>query len=193
MTGRMDYRPNHEGAVWFAREVFPRIAEMLPQARVHFVGGGPPAALKAVAGPRISVTGQVADVRPYLQHAQAVIAPLHIARGVQNKVLEAMAMAKPLVATHDATRSLGVQAGVHLWVENGAEEFAHAVVEALTGPRRDEIARNARKYVEDHHSWPVLLTQVDRHLEALNPAHQLGAPLRAAGGQRLELSARFKS
>ena len=102
-------------------------------------------------------------------------------------------MAKPLVATHDATRSLGVEAGVHLWVENRPEKFAHAVVEALMGPRRDQIAENARKYVESHHSWPALLTQVDHHLEALNPAHQTGAPLRAAGGQRLELSARCKS
>ena len=149
--------------------------------------------LKAVAGPKISVTGQVADVRPYLQFAHAVIAPLHIARGVQNKVLEAMAMAKPLVATHDATRSLGVEAGVHLWVENQPDKFAHAVVEALMGPKREQIAQNARKYVENHHSWPQLLSQVDRHLEVLNPAHQTGTTLRAAAGQRLELSARCKS
>jgi hypothetical protein len=80
-----------------------------------------------------------------------------------------------------------------LWVEKGPEKFALAVVEALMGPRREQIAANARKYVEGHHSWPVLLTQIDRHLEALNPAHQPGAPLRAAGGQRLELSARYKS
>jgi len=193
MTGRMDYRPNYEGALWFAREVFPRVLEMVPQARVHFVGGGPPPALMAVAGPKISVTGQVADVRPYLQFARAVVAPLHIARGVQNKMLEAMAMAKPLVATHDATRSLGVEAGVHLWVENQPEKFAAAVVEALTGPKREQIAANARKYVETHHSWPDLLSLVDRHLEALNPAHQSGTPLRAAGSQRLELSARYKS
>jgi sugar transferase (PEP-CTERM/EpsH1 system associated) len=192
MTGRMDYRPNHEGAVWFAREVFPRIAQMVPQARVHFVGAGPPPALKAVANQRISVTGQVADVRPYLQFARAVIAPLHIARGVQNKVLEAMAMTKPVVATHDATRSLGVEAGTHLWIENAPENFARAVVEALQGQGREQIARNGRKYVEDHHSWPELLKQVDRHLEALNPVHQGGAPLRAAAGQRLELSARYK-
>ena len=193
MTGRMDYRPNHEGALWFAREVFPRVSEMVPQARVHFVGGGPPPALKAIAGPRIFVTGQVPDVRPYLQFAHAVIAPLHIARGVQNKVLEAMAMTKPVVATHDATRSLGVEPGTHLWVENAPENFARAVVEALQGPRREQIARNGRKYVEDHHSWPELLKQVDRHLEALNPVHQGGAPLRAAAGQRFELSARYKS
>ena len=195
MTGRMDYRPNHEGAVWFAREVFPRIAEMVPEARVHFVGGGPPPALKALAGPGISVTGQVTDVRPYLQFARAVIAPLHIARGVQNKVLEAMAMAKPLVATPDATRSLGVEAGKHLWVANEPEMFAQAVVEALKGPRREEIARNARNYVEDHHSWPDLLKQVDRYLEALNPAGAVSVPpvLRSAAGERLELSARVKS
>jgi len=193
MTGRMDYRPNHEGAVWFAREVFPRVAQMVPQARVHFVGGGPPPSLKAVAGPKIAVTGQVPDVRPYLQFARAVIAPLHIARGVQNKVLEAMAMVKPLVATHDATRSLAVEAGTHLWVANQPEQFAQAVVEALTGPRREEIAGNGRSYVESHHSWPDLLQQVDRHLEALNPAHQTGTVPRAAGGQRLELSARYKS
>ena len=189
MTGRMDYRPNHEGALWFAKEVFPRIARMVPQASVYFVGGGPPSALKALAGPRISVTGQVADVRPYLQFAQAVIAPLHIARGIQNKVLEAMAMAKPLVATRDATRSLGVEAGTHLWIENEPEKFARAVVEALHGPQRDTVARNARKYVEDHHNWPRLLEDIDRHLEALNPAQPVPglAPLRS--GQRFELSA----
>src|SRR6185295_18844853 len=117
MTGRMDYRPNYEGALWFAREVFPQVLKFIPNARVHFVGSGPPAELRQAAGSGIVVTGAVPDVRPYIQFAQAIIAPLHIARGVQNKVLEAMAMAKPVVATHDATRSLGVKAGYHLWVE----------------------------------------------------------------------------
>jgi glycosyltransferase involved in cell wall biosynthesis len=139
------------------------------------------------------VTGQVADVRPYLQFAQAVIAPLHIARGVQNKVLEAMAMTKPLVATHDATRSLGVEAGTHLWVENQPEEFAQAVVEALQGPDRDRIARNGRKYVEDHHAWPSLLEQIDRHLDTLDPQYPVSGPVPLRGGQRLELSAQCKS
>jgi len=139
------------------------------------------------------VAGDVPDVRPYLARAAAVAAPLRVARGIQNKVLEAMAMVKPLVATHDATRSLAVEAGTHLWVANQPEQFAQAVVEALTGPRREEIAGNGRSYVESHHSWPDLLQQVDRHLEALNPAHQTGTVPRAAGGQRLELSARYKS
>ncbi len=196
MTGRMDYRPNYEGALWFARDVFPQIAKSLPNARVHFVGSGPPAALRDIAGPGIAVTGTVADVRPYLQFAGAVIAPLHIARGIQNKVLEAMAMAKPVVATHDATRSLGVRAGTHLWIENEPQRFAAAVIAALQGPERETIARNARQYVERNHDWSGVLKQFDRHLEVLQapPAALSGIPatLRPAGGRHLELSAPCK-
>jgi sugar transferase (PEP-CTERM/EpsH1 system associated) len=185
MTGRMDYRPNYQGALWFSREVFPHIVKSLPGARVHFVGSGPPAALREIAGANIVVTGTVADVRPYLQFAQAVIAPLHIARGIQNKVLEAMAMAKPVVATREATRSLGIQSGHHIWVENEPLRFAQAVVEALQGPRRETVARNGRQYVEGSHNWPSLLTAIDRHLDALgktgctlpdNPAAMHAAP-----------------
>ena len=193
MTGRMDYRPNHEGAAWFVKEVFPRIAQMAPSARVYFVGGGPPAALRALAGPRVTVTGQVADIRPYLQFAQAVIAPLQIARGVQNKVLEAMAMAKPLVATSEAARALGVKAGTHLWVENDPDKFARAVLEALQGPDRDRIARNARQYVQEHHGWPGLLLDIDRYLEALDPEQPASGAVSLRSGGRLELSASCNS
>jgi len=196
MTGRMDYRPNYEGALWFAAEVFPEILKSVPKARVHFVGSGPPPALRAIAGHRIAVTGTVSDVRPYLQFASAVIAPLQIARGVQNKVLEAMAMAKPVVATREATRSLGVKPGHHLWVENEPRRFAHAVIEALQGPSAEPVARNSRRYVEDHHDWPAVLKEVDRYLEALQPAHSPStdgpAPSRAADPS-LQLAARWKS
>jgi sugar transferase (PEP-CTERM/EpsH1 system associated) len=195
MTGRMDYRPNYQGALWFAKEVFPQIAQSLPGARVHFVGSGPPPALREIAGPKIAVTGTVADVRPYLQFAHAVIAPLHIARGVQNKVLEAMAMTKPVVATREATRALGIQAGYHLWVENEPAGFARAVVEALQGPTREAIARNARKYVEDSHDWPSLLTGIDRHLEALGqtPSSPSDGSVALRPSPQLELSARYRS
>jgi len=196
MTGRMDYRPNYEGALWFAAQVFPEILKSVPKARVHFVGSGPPPALRAIAGHRIAVTGTVADVRPYLQFAGAVIAPLQIARGVQNKVLEAMAMAKPVVATREATRSLGVKPGHHLWVENEPRRFAKAVIEALQGPSAEPVARNSRQYVEDHHDWPAVLKEVDRYLEALQPAHSPStegqAPSRAADPS-LQLAARWKS
>jgi sugar transferase (PEP-CTERM/EpsH1 system associated) len=195
MTGRMDYRPNYEGALWFAREVFPQVLKFIPNARVHFVGAGPPAELRQAAGPGIVVTGAVPDVRPYIQFAQAIVAPLHIARGVQNKVLEAMAMAKPVVATHDATRSLGVTAGHHLWVEKDPRRFANAVVEALQGPDRDSVARNGRKYVEVHHSWAGLMQDFEHHLELLRRPDPRGNPAaaRAAASQQLELSAPCKS
>jgi len=189
----MDYRPNYQGALWFANEVFPQIEKALPGARVYFVGSGPPRALREIAGPKIVVTGAVDDVRPYLQFAQAVIAPLLIARGIQNKVLEAMAMAKPVVATQQATRSLVVQAGHHLWVENQPARFARAVVEALQGENRETIARNARKYVEDDHNWPDLLTDIDHHLEALGQAPSPDGPVAISHGPQLALSARYRS
>jgi sugar transferase (PEP-CTERM/EpsH1 system associated) len=197
MTGRMDYRPNYEGALWFAQEVFPQVLKFIPNARVHFVGSGPPAQLRGAAGSGVVVTGAVADVRPYIQSARAVIAPLHIARGIQNKVLEAMAMAKPVVATHDATRSLGVKAGHHLWVENEPRRFANAVVEALQGPDRESLARNARGYVEVHHNWAGLMKDFARHLELLQPSRadicDVPVAPRPATGQQLEFSAPCKS
>jgi polysaccharide biosynthesis protein PslH len=172
MTGRMDYRPNYQGALWFASEVLPHILKLAPNARTYFVGSGPPPALRAITGPAITVTGAVADVRPYLQFAKAVIAPLRIARGVQNKVLEAMAMGKPVVATREATRSLAVEAGRHLWIENDPMRFAEAVLEALRGENREIVAQSARKYVEHNHNWTNLLKGIDIHLQAL----QLGRP-----------------
>jgi glycosyltransferase involved in cell wall biosynthesis len=96
-----------------------------------------------------------------------------------------------VVATNDATRSLDVEAGMHLWVANEPEKFARAVVEALQGPERDRIARNGRKYVEDRHNWPNLLEEIDRHLEGLARPLAEAVPLRA--GPRLGLSARCKS
>jgi polysaccharide biosynthesis protein PslH len=197
MTGRMDYRPNYEGALWFATEVFPKIINQVPEARVHFVGSSPPSALRKIAGPHILVTGAVADIRPYLQFAHAVVAPLHIARGIQNKVLEAMAMAKPVVATREATRSLGIRAGYHLWVENEPQRFASAVVEALQGADREAIALNGRSYVEDKHNWPRLLKDIDHYLDALRPSQSAPSDdhvaLRPPASQRLEQLARYKS
>ena len=195
MTGRMDYRPNYEGALWFAREVLPQVLKFIPNARAHFVGSGPPTQLRDAAGPAVVVTGAVADVRPYIQFAGAIIAPLHIARGIQNKVLEAMAMARPVVATHDATRSLGVKAGYHLWVENEPRRFANAVVEALQGPDREALARNGRNYVEVHHNWDGLMKDFEHHLELLHRADACGDPvvLRPLTGPQLEFSTPCKS
>ena len=170
MTGHMDYRPNYEGALWFAKEILPLVQKSAPNARAYFVGASPSPALRAASGPGIVVTGRVPDVRPYLQFAGAVMAPLRIARGVQNKVLEAMAMAKPVVATREATRALGVRSGIHLWVANDPQHFADAVLSALKGMTGKRSPSAGRDYVVQNHSWQAVLAKLDTELESVRQA-----------------------
>lgn len=164
MVGRMDYRPNVEGAIWFAEHVLPLIRAKLPNAHFYAVGAKPAAELKT---PRdaTTVTGRVDDVRPYVAHATVVVAPLRLARGVQNKVLEGMAMQKPVVATVPASRGLEVVPGHDLWVEDDPARFAEAVIAAATGPDRERIAANGRRRVERDYDWANTLGALDRLLE----------------------------
>lgn len=180
MTGRMDYRPNYEGALWFAAEIMPLILKKLPNAKAYFVGANPPRSLREIASPHVMITGSVRDIRPYLQFADAVIAPLRIARGVQNKVLEAMAMGKPVIATREATRSLAVQNGSQLWIANEPSHFAQAVLNALEAPHEDSVAKNGRRHVELHHDWRKLLADFDRELDALGGGMAADKPRQGA-------------
>ncbi len=165
MTGSMDYRPNVDGALWFAQSVMPLIAAELPNARFYIVGAKPAHALTSLSSTRVTVTGRVPDVRPYIAHAAVSVAPLRLARGVQNKVLEAMAMEKPVVATPAASRALDVLPGKDLWVADTPEAFASAVIAAATGPERLAIAENGRRYAERCHDWPRNLADLDGLLE----------------------------
>jgi sugar transferase (PEP-CTERM/EpsH1 system associated) len=167
MTGRMDYWPNVEGALWFAREVLPLVKRQIPDARFYVVGARPAPALRNLALPDVEVTGEVADIRPYVAAARVVAAPLRIARGVQNKVLEALAMGVPTVATEEASRALAVLSGRDIWVANDAADFAAAVVRAAGTAGREAIATNARSYVERHHDWSRQLSALDRTLQSL--------------------------
>lgn len=160
MTGQMDYRPNSEAAAWFAAEVLPRIRRTEPRAHFFAVGANPPPGL-ARGLPHVTVTGRVEDVRPYLAHADIAVAPLRIARGLQNKVLEAMAMAKPVVATTAATRALTVVGGRNLLVADRAEDFAEAVLRGLDAMETVRLGCAARAYVERHHTWPAMLALFD--------------------------------
>nr|WP_243846223.1 TIGR03087 family PEP-CTERM/XrtA system glycosyltransferase [Rhizomicrobium palustre] len=163
MVGTMDYRPNVEGALWFAEQIFPLIRRTLPKAKFYIVGAKPaPELLKPREG--VVVTGRVEDVRPYIAHASSVVAPLRLARGVQNKVLEGLALQKPVVATTPASRGLSVIAGRDLWVADSAAEFAEAVIAAATGPDRARIASNGRHLVERHYSWDTNLALLDELL-----------------------------
>lgn len=164
MTGTMDYRPNVEGAAWFAQYVLPLIRATRPDARFYIVGARPSPSVKVLATSDVVVTGKVDDVRPYLAHAGVVVAPLKLARGIQNKVLEGMAMSRPVVTTSPAARALEVTPGKELWVADEPEVFAQSVIAALEAPA--EIAASGRCYVEEKHDWTRNLAVLDHILNA---------------------------
>ena len=141
-TGAMDYWPNVDAVAWFARDVLPEIRRRDPGVRFYVVGMNPDAAVRALGNdPATVVTGRVSDVRPYLQHARVVVAPLRVARGIQNKVLEAMAMAKPTVVTPATAAALSARPGVELEVADDARGFAAKVLQSMDPLRADAHGR----------------------------------------------------
>ncbi|MFO1187511.1 MAG: TIGR03087 family PEP-CTERM/XrtA system glycosyltransferase [Alphaproteobacteria bacterium] len=167
-TGRMDYHPNVDAVVWFAREIFPRVRDKAANARFRIVGAAPAPAVKALASlPGVEVTGAVEDVRPFYAAAAVSVAPLRIARGVQNKVLEAMAMARPVVVTPAALDGIDAMPGEHLLVADMPAAFADAVVAVLKGSAPPHLAANARARVISHHAWAAHLTHLDAIIDAV--------------------------
>ena len=165
-TGAMDYWPNVDAVAWFAREVLPALRARDPGIRFYVVGMNPEAAVRALANDAaVTVTGRVADVRPYLQHARVVVAPLRVARGIQNKVLEAMAMAKPVVVTTASAAALSVEQGVELEVASDARAFASKVLASMDPERGDALGRRARARVLKDYVWAASLEQLDELLQ----------------------------
>ncbi|WJW74459.1 TIGR03087 family PEP-CTERM/XrtA system glycosyltransferase [Thiohalobacter sp. IOR34] len=157
-TGAMDYWANVDAVSWFAREVFPRIRELQPFAEFVIVGSRPGDEVRRLEKqPGVRVTGSVEDVRPYLEHAYLSVAPLRIARGVQNKVLEAMAMAKPVVATRAALDGIHYPVGQDLRL---AEEPADMAREILGLLERRTAAPTARDWVRRRYDWNLNLQRL---------------------------------
>jgi sugar transferase (PEP-CTERM/EpsH1 system associated) len=163
-TGAMDYWPNIDAVKWFAAEVLPRVRASVPQARFYIVGSRPAPEVQALAGDAIVVTGTVPDVRPYLAHCSAAVAPLRISRGIQNKVLEAMAMARPVVASPQAFEGIDAVAGRELVVADAPDAYADSVIELLRSPD-PAMGRAARASVERRYSWPAHLSQIEKRFE----------------------------
>ena len=160
-TGQMDYRPNIEGVVWFVETILPHIRLVHPDARFAIVGRNPTDAVKALAKqPGVMVSGEVADVRGWLAAASVVVAPLKLARGIQNKVLEGMAMARPVVAS--AAAAQGIDHAGTIRVGSTVGEIAEAVNELLSDPRKAaELGKAARKQVMERYSWEARLSPLD--------------------------------
>lgn len=152
-TGAMDYWANVDAVKWFAEQVLPSINSRRPEVRFYIVGSKPAREVLQLAenDPAVIVTGRVEDVRPYVAHADVVVAPLRIARGIQNKVLEAMAMAKPIVVTSAAMDGIPGGVDLQVMIADVAEEFADCVLRCLE--RSGESAVVNRSYVKNGFSW----------------------------------------
>ncbi|HXV98217.1 MAG TPA: glycosyltransferase [Anaerolineae bacterium] len=162
-TGKMSYHANVAAALDLATQVMPLVWQHLPEARLNIVGKDPTAELLALTtDPRITVTGTVPDMRPYLAQATAAISPMRYGVGIQNKVLEAMAMATPVISTPQAVSALQVQAGQEALVAGAPEAMAQAVVSLLTDPAlRQRTGQAGRRYVETHHDWRLAAAKLE--------------------------------
>jgi sugar transferase (PEP-CTERM/EpsH1 system associated) len=177
-TGAMDYWANADAVSWFVHDVWPEIRRAEPRALFYIVGARPGSEVSALARGDVVVTGRVPDVRPYLRHADVVVAPMRIARGVQNKVLEGMAMARPVVVTSRALEGISATDGREVLVADDAGVFAHRVIEVLVSGC-PQVGAAARALVRTDYSWD----QSCRRLLAL-----VRGPNDAANNQTEELS-----
>ncbi|HSQ80207.1 MAG TPA: TIGR03087 family PEP-CTERM/XrtA system glycosyltransferase, partial [Casimicrobiaceae bacterium] len=165
--GRMDYYPNQECMLRFCREAFPMIRERRPGAKLTIVGADPiPAIRKLGELPGVTVTGSVPDVRPYLQRSAVMVAPLSIARGTQNKILEAMAAGVPVVTSSAAAGGVDAVPGEHFLVADSAADTAAAALELMThAQRREALAKAGRARMLSHHAWDKSMQRLDGIIE----------------------------
>ena len=173
----MDYWPNIDAVSRFVRDMLPQLKARWPALRFHIVGRAPTAAVLALANADVHVTGTVPDVRPYLQHAATVVAPLRLARGIQNKVLEAMAMACPVVTAPGCAAAIA-SARVPDELHSAAAEadYVHSIHHWLADPDAARaVGVAARERVLSDYSWPAQLAAIDRHLDGLGALRPLAA------------------
>ena len=158
-TGAMDYWANVDAVLWFITKVWPLILKKIPDAQFYIVGGNPTKEIQALAKQNsIIVTGRVDDVRPYIKAANAVVAPLQIARGIQNKVLEAMSMSKPVVATKLAMEGITEQETRELFITDDPRQFALNVIEQLSS--NNALGVQNRNWIKEHFTWSTALNNL---------------------------------
>ncbi len=181
-TGAMDYWANVDAVTWFANAVWPAVQRAHPAARFYIVGSRPTPAVLALAKlDGVVVTGGVPDTRPYIAHAAMAVAPLRIARGIQNKVLEAMAMAKPTLVTPQALEGIAALTGKELLLANDVDTFVRLVSDVLAG-HYPSMGESARERVLQDFSWSRHLRIVEQLLKqtAISELHTATAQVNAA-------------
>ena len=165
-TGAMDYFANIDGVVWFTKEILPLIKKEIPEIRFYIVGSNPTKEVLSLSdNNNVTVTGYVPDTREYLGKATVVVVPLRIARGIQNKILEAMAMGIPVVTTPQAFEGIEAQPGRDLILGENAEKIAEGVIKLIReASLRKSLGDNARRVIENNYSWTKNLEKLDRIL-----------------------------
>ncbi len=164
-TGAMDYWPNIDAVTWFVSDILPTLRQKWPQVRFYIVGRSPPPSVQKLASDHVVVTGTVPDVRPYLQHATVVVAPLRVARGIQNKILEAMAMGRPVVASASCVDAIETVQGVEIISAADSNEFIQEISNLLAAPDRAfQVGLAGRERVLKSCSWAAHLSRIDRYI-----------------------------
>ena len=165
--GRMDYFPNQQCMVDFCASVLPLLKARRPGVKLQIVGAEPSAQIRRLGDiPGVSVTGSVPDVRPYVTRAALTVAPLRIARGTQNKILEAMAMGVPVVCSSVAAGGVDAVPGEHLLTADAAQAQCDAILRVLEQPgERERLAQAGRARVMSNHAWPSSMKRLDAIIE----------------------------
>ena len=163
-TGAMDYWPNVDAVTWFADQVLPRLRPRFPGLAFYIVGSRPVEAVRALAKREgVAVTGTVSEIQPWIAHAEVAVAPMRIARGIQNKVLEAMALARPVVVSPMGAEGIHARPGEHFLVARDGASFARAVAHLLRHPDEAEsLGLAARERVVSEYSWERTLAPLER-------------------------------
>jgi sugar transferase (PEP-CTERM/EpsH1 system associated) len=170
-TGTMNYWPNVDAVTWFAETALPLVRQKHPSAKFYIVGGPPNrTVLRLGKTPGIVVTGRVPDVRAFIAHADVAVAPLRIARGTQNKILEAMAMARPVVATPEGFEGLRATPRRDLLVAKTPDAIARSITDVLEN-RYPNLGSEARKAVEQYHDWRCTLRALDHWIAPRSGAY----------------------
>jgi glycosyltransferase involved in cell wall biosynthesis len=160
-VGSFKHKPNCDAVIYFAREIFPIVLRELPDVQLHLVGLSPPAEVRGLQSENVSIFPDVEDVRPFVYNSAISVCPMRFGSGIQNKLLESMAMGTPVVASRVACEGLDAESGTEIVTADVSDPagFAHQVVKLMRDQsRRKRIAQHARKFVERRHSWELILS-----------------------------------
>ncbi len=153
-TGNMAYPPNINGAEYLVRKIMPRVWKMFPEARVAIAGATPSPAVKSLATDKVVVTGWVEDIRKYYAHSHIFVAPMQIGTGLQNKVLEAMAMQLPCISSPLANKALKARPGIEILIGRNAEEYAEHILSLLNDmDLHKSISEHGHQFVLKNFNW----------------------------------------